>query len=244
MAFLALTQDYISSVLNGNYFDVGESLSFKLFWLLFIPALISFFYVLEICRARFSHTVNFAFTAFLILVATLSHLLLFSLLLFVTLNTIDGSSWSLTYLITMKLSSRLYIAISVYIGFTVMYFWLNHLEQKKQQGSRESISKLTVKNGHKTILVDVDKISWISSDGAYLNIHTANKKYVILDSLKNIITSLPENFKRIHRSTIVNIDQVDGLESRGNGDYDLRLDSGKELRLSRNYVKPLKGLLL
>lgn len=127
-----------------------------------------------------------------------------------------------------------------------MYFWLNHLEQKEQHGSGEAISKIKIKikNGHNTLLVEVDKISWISSDGAYLNIHTANKKYVILDSLKNIITTLPENFKRIHRSTIVNIDHVEGLTSRGNGDYDMRLDSGKELRLSRNYVKPLKGLLL
>ncbi len=244
MAILAFGQDYMSSILNNNYFDIGESLSFKLFWLLFVPFLITLFYYLEKSKSRFSYTIYFICNAVLVLVITLAHLIIFSLLLFIILNMIDNTSWSFTYLITEKLSSRLYIGLSVYIIFSVIYFWLNELEKVEQDNQLEYAQSLKVKNGQSTTLVDVDKISWISSDGAYLNIYTAEKKYVIMNSLKNIITILPENFKRIHRSTIVNIDQVSTLKSRGNGDYDIIMDDGKKLRLSRNYTKPLRGVLL
>jgi len=244
MAILAFGQDYMSSILNESYFDIGESLSFKLFWLLFVPFLIALFYSLEITKSRFSYTGYFVCNSILVLVITLTHLIIFSLLLFIILNMIDNTSWSFTYLMTEKLSSRLYIGLSMHTIFSVIYFWLNELEQVKQGNEQEYGQSLKVKNGQSTTLVDVDKISWISSDGAYLNIHTAEKKHVIMDSLKNIITTLPENFKRIHRSTIVNIEQVGQLKSRGNGDYDIIMDDGKKLRLSRNYTKPLRGVLL
>lgn len=93
-------------------------------------------------------------------------------------------------------------------------------------------------------MVDIADIKWIGSDGAYLDIYTTSQKHVVLDSLKNVIKTLPDNFKRIHRSTIVNIDHIKKLQSRGNGDYDVIMKCGKTLRLSRNYAPSLRGLLL
>lgn len=244
MATLEFGQDYISHILNSNYFRLGESLSYKLYWLLFVPSLMALFYLLEKGRVRFSHATYFACNTALVLVLTLVHLIIFAVLLFTVLNTVSDGVWSLSYLITEKLSTRIYLGFSVYIGFSLIYFWLNELERGRQSDNQKASQTIKVKNGQHTTLVDIDSIRWISSDGAYLNIHTVNKKHVILDSLKNIITTLPENFKRIHRSTIVNIDQVKELESRGNGDYDIIMDDGNVLRLSRNYAKPLKGLLL
>ena len=64
-----------------------------------------------------------------------------------------------------------------------------------------------------------------------------------MDSLKRIINDLPENFKRIHRSTIVIADYIKESNSRGNGDYNVIMKCDRILRLSRNYAKPLKKLL-
>jgi two-component system LytT family response regulator len=50
-------------------------------------------------------------------------------------------------------------------------------------------------------------------------------------------------FCRIHRSTIVNLDRVQGLELSEDGEYDVRLESGTRLRLSRRYRKQLQARL-
>lgn len=244
IAALEFTQDYIDSLLNGNQFQPIESLSYKLFWVLFIPLSITMGHGLEIVKSRFTGVNYFICNACLVVLITLSHLLIFSLLLFGISNLIHESPWNLSILVTEKLSTRLYIALSLNIILAVTYFLLNKRESKQQSDQREYSKTLTIKNGQKSIIVNVEEIKWIGSDGPYLYIHTADRKHVILDSLKNIITTLPENFKRIHRSTIINIDIIKELKSRGNGDYDVTLDDGRELRLSRNYTKPLKGLLL
>jgi two-component system LytT family response regulator len=150
---------------------------------------------------------------------------------------------TLMMVIYEKLSTRLYIAFSIYAALSVLTLFVKQRRsQQKNEGVVLSKTK-TVKKGTSSVLVDVADIKWISSDGAYLDIYTETQKHVVLDSLKNIIKTLPDNFKRIHKSTIVNIDRIEKLKSRGNGDYDVLLDDNHKLRLSRNYAKSLKGIL-
>ncbi len=53
----------------------------------------------------------------------------------------------------------------------------------------------------------------------------------------------PVIFCRVHRSTIVNLSRVRGLKLSEDGEYDVALDSGATLRLSRRYRKPLQERL-
>jgi len=50
-------------------------------------------------------------------------------------------------------------------------------------------------------------------------------------------------FCRIHRSTIVRLDRVRGLKLNENGEYDVLLEDGTKLRLSRRYRKQLQSRL-
>jgi two-component system LytT family response regulator len=50
-------------------------------------------------------------------------------------------------------------------------------------------------------------------------------------------------FCRIHRSTIVKLDRVRGLKLNKNGEFDVLLDNGTRLRLSRRYRKQLQSRL-
>jgi len=246
MAALELGQDVVSSTLNGNHFRLTESLSYKLFWLLFVPFSILQAYLLRHIESRFSGIVYAVCNALSVVAVTLIHLITFSLFLFAISNLIHYEPWQLSILITEKLSTRLYIGLSIYILFSVAYFFLSKQAPVKNSArvKEEPAATIAVKTGQNTILVDVDKIQWITSDGPYLYLCTADKKHVILDSLKHIITTLPENFRRIHRSTIINVEEIKELQSRGNGDYDIITENGRVLRLSRNYAKPLKRLLL
>lgn len=244
MAALEFGQDYISSVLNGNPFHPEQSLSYKLFWLLFIPLSMLLVYALEKADSHFSRTAYIGINAFGVSIVSLIHLLLFALLLFGISALLFEEPWSLSLLITEKLSTRLYISLSIYIVFSFIYYFLVQNKGKNTAEHPGYSKNVTVKNGQSTLVIKTDDIKWIESDGPYLSIHVNGKRHVKLDSLKNIISTLPDNFKRIHRSTIVNIDKVQELNSRGNGDYDIWMRDGTKLRLSRNYAKPLKGLLL
>ena len=244
IALLELGQDYISSVLNENQFQLAESLSYKLFWPLFIPFSVFLNYSLSSGKKFSTGLPYYTFSVILVLLITFIHLIVFSFFLFGISNVIHENPVTLLYLISEKLSTRLYIALSIYGVLSALYFVWQH-RKSKQIAEQSSVQKtITVKNGTTSTIVDVIEIKCIISDGPYLEIHTTDKKHVILESLKSIIKNLPGNFKRIHRSTIVNIDRITKLKSRGNGDYDVIMEDDRVLRLSRNYSKSLKGILL
>ena len=53
----------------------------------------------------------------------------------------------------------------------------------------------------------------------------------------------PDIFKRIHRSTIVNINMIEKLASNIGGKYLITLKNGSKLQASRNYREALKQFL-
>ncbi len=244
IAFLEFGQDYISSVLQNSTFRVGESLSYKLFWPLFIP----FFMVLDYGIAKAGEwTSGFYYIVLLgvqIVMVTFIHLVVFSVILFGVSILIHDNPMTLLYILFEKLSTRLYIALAVYTALSVLTVFMKRRRDNEQKETAVQPQTITVKNGRSSLVVDVNDIKWISSDGAYLDIFTDSQKHVVLDSLKNIIQTLPDHFKRIHKSTIVNTHRIEELQSRGNGDYDVILDDENQVRLSRNYADALRGNLL
>ncbi len=244
VALLELSQDYVSALLNENAFSLGESLAYKGFWLLFIPSTLLLDAGLRRIARRLTAAKYVVSITFLAAFLAFVHLLVFSLFLFGVSVLIHSDPWTIPFLIAEKLSTRLYLALSVYGVLTAGLYLYYRRKGTQADRKKEQPKTITVKNGKRSVIVDTEKILWIGSDGPYLDIHTAEKTHVVLDSLKQIITTLPGNFRRIHRSTIVNIDAIKELKSRGNGDYDVILDGGEELRLSRNYLSSLKGELL
>jgi len=243
IAFLQLLQDYISSLLNRSQFVVWESLAYKIFWLLFIP--LSLVLVSGLKNNKIlNKPLYFGFEGLKVVLISLFHLFVFSAILYGLSKLIhEGGFWSFSSLISEKLSNYLYIALSIYSLMVAIYLWFTQREAKKTP--KQSLNTFVVKNGRKSTILKVNNIKWISSDGPYLLLYTINdKKHIVSGSLKNIITTLPQNFKRIHRSTIVNINEVKAVKSRLNGDYDVTMNDENILRLSRNYTRPLKGTLL
>lgn len=244
IAFLEFGQDYISSVLQNSAFRAGESLAYKLFWPLFIPFFIALDFGIAKAGERTSGFLYIAVLGVQIIMVTFVHLLVFSVILFGVSILIHDNPMTLLYILFEKLSTRLYIALSVYTALSGLTVYMKRRRTGEKQASADQPQTLTIKNGRSNLVVDVNDIKWISSDGAYLDIFTDKQKHVRLDSLKNIIEDLPNHFKRIHKSTIVNTHRIEELQSRGNGDYDVILDDGNQVRLSRNYADALRGNLL
>ena len=105
-------------------------------------------------------------------------------------------------------------------------------------------SHFNIKDRGEITLVDVSTIEWIDAAGDYMCLHTSNKTHILRETMKNMEKRLdPDIFKRIHRSTIVNINMIEKLASNVGGKYLITLKNGSELQASRNYRAALKQFL-
>lgn len=105
-------------------------------------------------------------------------------------------------------------------------------------GNSKPATKIPVKQGNKTVLIDPKNILYIIASGYYAEIYTTSGKYVIRESLNNLEEQLAaEIFFRIHRSTIVNVDQVKEIVHSDYSEIDARMNDDKLLHISKSNKK-------
>lgn len=96
--------------------------------------------------------------------------------------------------------------------------------------------KLSIKDGGTLTIVDQEDIDWIDAAGDYMCIHVDGDTHVMRTTMSKLLEKLDENkFKRIHRSTIVNIERVIKIQKHTKGEYILHLDCDHTLKVSRHY---------
>ena len=95
---------------------------------------------------------------------------------------------------------------------------------------------INVKDRGQIFRVDVDTIEHIEAAGDYMCIYTGDNSLILRETMKDLERRLdPRVFQRVHRSTIVNLDQVRQVKPHTNGECFLVLDSGAEVKVSRSY---------
>ena len=104
---------------------------------------------------------------------------------------------------------------------------------------------IAIKESGEITRVAINSIEWVDAAGDYMCIHACNETHLLRRTMKELEDELnPARFQRIHRSAIVNLDQVEKLCSRQNGEYHIVLRNGKELKVSRSYKDRIKKLIL
>ncbi len=104
-----------------------------------------------------------------------------------------------------------------------------------------SAQRLVVRNQGQVLFINVTDIDWIEAAGYYACLHVGTETHVMRRTLAELERDLGEGrFIRIHRSIIVNLERIHGLEMRETGDYDVVLESKVRLRLSRRFRKRLQ----
>jgi two-component system LytT family response regulator len=112
------------------------------------------------------------------------------------------------------------------------------------KGEGKYLKRLTVKDRGKIIFVGINEIDFIEAQGNYLELDLGETKHLIRMRLHQLEAKLsPQEFVRIHRSTIVNIDRIKEMHPLFNGDQTIVMKSGKKLTMTRNYRDKLKALL-
>ena len=69
-----------------------------------------------------------------------------------------------------------------------------------------------VKSSGQQHKVNFNDIIFIESIKDYVNIKTENQEYIVLETLKSLENQLPENFARVHKSFIINIDKIEKMD--------------------------------
>lgn len=104
---------------------------------------------------------------------------------------------------------------------------------------------IAIKDGGEITRVGINAIEWVEAAGDYMCIYTGTETHILRRTMKELEQELnPKLFQRIHRSAIVNLNQVTKLCSRQNGEYHVVLTNGKELKVSRSYKDRIKQLVL
>ncbi len=98
------------------------------------------------------------------------------------------------------------------------------------------LTRLTVKDNGRVFFVKAEDVRWIEAAGNYARAHAGTGSHLIRTSLKELEERLPDDqFVRIHRGTIVNLEHVKEIQPYMHGDYHVRLHDGTVLRMSRRY---------
>ncbi len=91
---------------------------------------------------------------------------------------------------------------------------------------------LLIGNSQKIERIKIKNINWLRSENVYVEIITADKKYVTRDKLSNLNEKLPQqHFVRINQSYIVNLEKISKIQNNS------IFINGSELPLSRKYRK-------
>jgi two-component system, LytTR family, response regulator len=100
--------------------------------------------------------------------------------------------------------------------------------------------RLLVPAGDGLRMIDSAGIHSLEADDNYVHVRTADQTYLLRRTLRDLLQQLGEQrFTQIHKSVAVNIAEIDALTPLFKGDYELRLRSGRLLRLSRRYTAEL-----
>jgi two-component system LytT family response regulator len=120
---------------------------------------------------------------------------------------------------------------------------LARARERIAQDAKETASqRLVIKSGGEVLFVKVAEIDWIEAADYYACLHTGNKTHLLRRTLAELESDLERsNFCRIHRSAIVNLNRIRGLQVADDGEYEVVLDTGARLPLSRRYRKSLQS---
>ena len=119
-----------------------------------------------------------------------------------------------------------------------------HTLAKKVKEDTKEIERLFVKTGNKIDVVVVPDIIRIEALDDYVEIFTAEKKYVKKETMNFLEQSLPEKtFVRVHRSSIINVNHMKKMERYGKESYIVILKDGSKVNVSKSRTKELKQLL-
>jgi len=118
------------------------------------------------------------------------------------------------------------------------------LESDKPMPSAFS-QELVIKNSdNEKVFLPVADIRWIDAAGDYMCVHTLKDTHIVRITMKKLESQLDERiFKRIHKSTLVNVNCIESIKALKNSESLLTLANDIQLKVSRNFSSAIQALV-
>ena len=120
------------------------------------------------------------------------------------------------------------------------------IELMKVHTEPKKLISIPIRIGERVILIKPEKIAYLTADEKYVDLFTLDgKRYTTNFSLKKLEERLPANFKRIHRSIVVNADHIKEFRKYFRGTFIVELlDENKtKLETGRAYTEEIRELM-
>lgn len=118
--------------------------------------------------------------------------------------------------------------------------------ESKEKAS-EWLDELWVPHRSELLRIAVKEVHQIDAERDYVRLHVGDaeqgRSYLLLQTIAGLEKRLdPDEFIRIHRSTILRKDNIRGLRHDGLGVWSAELQNGDALRIGRTYLSKVKAM--
>ena len=104
------------------------------------------------------------------------------------------------------------------------------------------LARVALRAAGKISFVNVEDLLYVQAAENYVQLHLKAARHLLHVPIATLEASLdPQMFLRIHRSMIVNVKQVQELETGPHGEYIVVLKGGTQLQSSRSYHEKIKA---
>lgn len=100
--------------------------------------------------------------------------------------------------------------------------------------------RFVIKSSGRISFIKAEEVDWIEAVGDYARLHVGKQAHLIRETMSALAAELDARFLRIHRSLIVNAERIKELHPLFNGEYNVILRDGTELKSSRGYREQLR----
>jgi len=108
----------------------------------------------------------------------------------------------------------------------------------------EGVQRVVVKTGNSIRIISLQDIIYIEASDDYVYFYTESEKFIKTQTLKSLEQGLDDNlFVRIHRSYIVQVQQINKIEPYEKEGHIVILKNGKRLPVSKTGYPKLKASL-
>lgn len=116
-------------------------------------------------------------------------------------------------------------------------------EQQTVPASSSTLDhKIAIRDKDMINMINATDIDWVDAAGDYMCIHSNGETHILRSTMKQLLAELdPEVFKRIHRSTIVNLNRIQHVIPHTKGEYFLDLGNQERIKVSRHYRDAIKN---
>ncbi|MBN1118464.1 MAG: LytTR family transcriptional regulator DNA-binding domain-containing protein [Bacteroidales bacterium] len=116
----------------------------------------------------------------------------------------------------------------------------------KENSEKKYCQSIPHKIGDRVLLVKTEKITYFKASENYVDFFTNDGgEYLTEMSLRKLSERLPDSFRQVHRSVIVNVNYIKECRKYFRGKYVLILDDANKTKLEtgRSFSDPVKSLI-